>query len=77
MMGQTQPEKDEVHTTWIGDGKLRMDQGQSSTVVDLDGNKMIIIDHDNKSYSEIDLPVNLEELLPPGMGEQMMAMMKF
>jgi len=77
MMGQTQPAKDEVHITWIGDGKLRMDQGQSSTVVDLDGNKMTIIDHDKKSYSEIDLPVNLEELLPPGMGEQMMAMMKF
>ena len=37
MMGQTQPAKDQTHTTWIGDGKMRMDQGQTSTVVDLGG----------------------------------------
>jgi hypothetical protein len=77
MMGQTQPEKDEVHIIWIGEGTLRMDQGAVSTVVDLDGKKMTIINHDDKDYSEIALPVNLEELLPPGMGQQMMEMMKF
>ena len=77
MMGQTQPAKDQTHTTWIGDGKMRMDQGQTSTVVDLGAKKMIIINHEKRNYNEVGLPVNLEELLPPGMGQQMLDMMKF
>ena len=77
MMGQTQPPTDEEHVTWIGDKKMRMDQGSSSTVVQLDAAKMFIIDHNAKTYTEVDLPIDISSLLPPGMGEQMMAMMKF
>ena len=77
MMGQTQPPTDEEHVTWIGDKKMRMDQGSSSTVVQMDAAKMIIIDHDDKTYTEVDLPIDISSLLPPGMGEQMLAMMKF
>jgi hypothetical protein len=77
MMGQTQPAKDQTHTTWIGDGRMRLDQGQTSTVVDLGSKKMIIINHDDKNYNEVGLPVNLEELLPPGMAQQITEMMKF
>ena len=54
-----------------------MDQGSSSTIVDLTAEKMYIIDHGKKSYTEVDLPVDLAALLPPGMAEQMLAMMKF
>jgi hypothetical protein len=77
MMGQTQPARDQTHITWIGDGKMRMDQGQTSTVVDLGGKKMIIINHEKQSYNEVGLPVDLEELLPPGMAQQILEMMKF
>jgi hypothetical protein len=77
MMGQTQPAVDEQHVSWIGDRKLRMDQGSTSTIVAVDANKMYVIDHDAKSYTEIDLPVDLEKVLPPGMAEQMMAMLNF
>lgn len=77
MMGQDQPASDENNVTWIGDGKLCMDQGSSSSIVNLATKKMIIVSHDTKSYNEIDLPIDLASMLPPGMGEQMMAMMKF
>ena len=77
MMGQNQPASDEVYITWIGSGKMRMDQGRTSTIVDLDGKTLIIISDDDKSYNEVGLPVNLEALMPPGMGAQMMEMMKF
>ena len=77
MMGQTQPSTDEEHVTWIGDKRMRMDQGSSSTIVQLDAAKMFIIKHDDKTYTEVDLPVDISSLLPPGMGEKMMAMMKF
>ncbi len=77
MMGQTQAPTDEEHVTWIGDKKLRMDQGSSSTIVKTDAGKMMLIDHDDKTYTEVDLPVDLAALMPPGMAEQMMAMLKF
>jgi len=77
MMGQTQAPTDEEHVTWIGDKKLQMDQGSTSTIVQLEAGKMIIINHDDKTYTEIDLPVDIAALMPPGMAEQMMAMLKF
>ena len=77
MMGQTQPPTDEEHVTWIGDDRLRMDQGSTSTVVDLGASKMLVINHDKKSYFEVELPVDLTKLMPPGMAEQMMKMMTF
>jgi len=77
MMGQEQPASDEEHVTWIGDGKLRMDQGSLSTIVDLDAEKMFIVKHDETSYTDVDLPVDLSSLLPPGMAEQIMTMMQF
>ena len=77
MMGQTNPPSDEEHVTWVGDKMMRMDQGSTSTVVLMDAKKMFIIKHDNKNYTEVDLPVDIASLMPPGMAEQMMAMMKF
>ncbi len=77
MMGQTQAPTDEEHVTWIGTKKLRMDQGSSSTIVDVEAGKMMLLDHDDKTYTEVDLPVDLAALMPPGMAEQMMAMLKF
>lgn len=77
MMGQTQAPTDEEHVTWIGNKKLRMDQGSSSTIVDVEAGKMMLLNHDDKTYTEVDLPVDLAALMPPGMAEQMMAMLKF
>ena len=76
-MGQQQPASDEEHVTWIGDGKLRMDQGSTTTIVDLGAKKMFIVKHDDTSYTEVDLPVDLKSLLPPGMGEKILTMMQF
>jgi len=77
MMGQSQPATDENRVTWLGDDRIRMDQGNVSTIVLSDAKKMFIVDHGDKIYYEIALPVDLNTLLPPGMGEQMMNMMKF
>jgi len=77
MMGQTQAPTDEEHVTWIGTKKLRMDQGSTSTIVQIESGKMILLDHDDKTYTEVNLPVDLAALMPPGMAEQMMAMLKF
>lgn len=77
MMGQTQPATDEEQTTWIGKDRMHMMQGDSSNIVRLDTNTMIVINHSQKTYSVIDLPIDLEKFMPPGMAEQMKAMMTF
>jgi len=65
MMGQSQPEKDEEMTTWLGKDKMRQDVGDVTILIRLDINKMYIINHSDKNYSEMDLPFNLEDALPP------------
>jgi hypothetical protein len=77
MMGQTQEPTDEEHVTWLGDGRMRMDQGATSMVVLPDDQTMFIINHDDSTYAVVDLPVDLTTMLPPGMAEQMMKMMQF
>jgi hypothetical protein len=64
MMGQSQPEKDEETTTWLGKDKMRQDIGDTTTLIRLDKNKMYIINHTDKTYSEMDLPFKLDEMLP-------------
>lgn len=65
MMGRSQPAKDEDTTTWLGNNKMRQDIGDVTSLIRLDKNKMYIINHADKTYSEMDLPLNLEEMLPP------------
>ena len=74
MMGQSQPEKDEDMTTWLGKDKMRQDVGDVTTLIRLDKNKMYIINHSDKTYSEMDLPFNLEEMLPPEAKQMLDAM---
>jgi hypothetical protein len=77
MMGQNHPPTDEEHVFWIGDKKMRIDQGESSTIVEMNAKKMYILDHEGRTYTAVDLPVDLSSLLPMEMADQMMAMMKF
>lgn len=77
VMGQTQPAKDEEQVLWIGADRMRLDTGTTSVLVRLDQKKMILLDHEAKTASAIDLPIDLSTLLPPGMAEQMMLMMQF
>jgi hypothetical protein len=65
MAGQSYPAKDEETTTWLGKDKMRRDEGETTTLIRLDENKMYVIDNTDKTYSEIDLPFDVEAALPP------------
>lgn len=77
VMGQNQPAKDQQQVMWIGDGRMRMDQGDTTMIVRGDQQKMFLIDHQQQTFSALDLPLDISKFLPPGMGEQMLQMMKF
>jgi hypothetical protein len=76
IMGQSQPAEDSEQVTWIGDERMHMDMGDSATIVRLDSMKLYSIDHTAQTYNVLDLPVDLEALLPPEM-QPMIQMMNF
>jgi hypothetical protein len=78
MMGQTTPAKDEVYLYWFGADAIRQDTGEMSTITRFDQKKLYWINHTEKSFSAIDLPVDFKKLVPPEMApmmEQMATMM--
>ncbi len=78
MMGQKTPATDETHKYWFGDDAVRYDAGDLSTVVRFDQKKLFWINHPEKQYSSIDLPIDFKKLVPPEMApmmEQMAGMM--
>jgi len=76
IMGQTQPAKDDEGGTWLAKDKMREDQGENQTfIIRFDLNKIYFLDHSKRTYSEMDLPIDLEKILPPE-AKQMMQMMQ-
>ena len=55
IMGRTEPAKEEINEVWISGRKSRFDSPEESTIVDMDKNTMILINHVEKVYSEFPL----------------------
>lgn len=70
-----QPAKDETTTTWVGKDRLARLGGDSSFIIRGDQNKIYIIDAAAKTYSELELPVDLTKYFPPEMQAQIGAML--
>ena len=70
MMGQKTPAQDENYLYWFGGDAIRHDTGKVSTILRFDRKQMIWINHDDKTYSVIDLPIDFRKLFyafqPPG-----------
>jgi hypothetical protein len=76
-MGRTTPPLDQEKVTWIGKDSMRTDSGDATTIIRLDTKKLYVLNHDEKTYNTLDLPVDLAQFMPPGMAEQMIPMMTF
>ncbi|MCU0234103.1 MAG: hypothetical protein MUE90_08775 [Thermoanaerobaculales bacterium] len=77
VMGRETPASDEEQTSWIGSDRSRIDSGERSTIVRLDANKLYIVNHADKTFHTLELPVEIEKFMPPGMADQIKAMMTF
>ncbi|HDQ46297.1 MAG TPA: DUF4412 domain-containing protein [bacterium] len=84
-MGQAGPGGTEIHEIWISHDRIRTDMGTQTTIIDLKKSRIVMINHPEKSYSE--MPMNLSEAFAgqlgsgddgdaAGMQEMMQAMMK-
>ncbi len=75
-MGHTQPASDSQSTFWIGKTAARRDDGQREVLVRFDRDKLYLVNHETKTYSALDLPVDLASLVPPAQRQQMSQMLE-
>jgi len=71
-----QPASDEEASMWVAKNKFKYDAARNMTqIVRLDKKIIYMINHGNQSYSEIGIPINLEQALDP-QAQQMMQQLK-
>jgi len=58
-----QPAKVQIHL-WVAAGKLRRDEGETSTIVRLDRGKVYLLNHADKTYTEVAAP-EVQKPVPP------------
>jgi hypothetical protein len=77
--GESQPAKDSQAKVWAAGDRLRRDEGDQTMLLRLDKNRLYLLDHADKTYSEIALPIDLRKMMPKGseaMADQIAAGMK-
>jgi hypothetical protein len=73
MMGQTQPARDESQEIWIGQDQMATVTNQTTILVDTNRKVIDMINHNNKTYVEMTLPLDMSQYLPPQMAQMMAA----
>lgn len=63
--GQSQPARDAVTEQWYGPGKTAQSSGDGGFIVDLDKNMAYMVNHRDKSYVPLPLPIDIAKVLPP------------
>jgi hypothetical protein len=64
--GESQPAADTDIRIWVSGDKLRRDEGEVTSILRLDRNKLYIVRHADKTWSELTLPVDFVRLMPKG-----------
>ncbi|MFW6124190.1 MAG: DUF4412 domain-containing protein [Acidobacteriota bacterium] len=64
MMGQSQPATDEVNHIWLGENKMATHGTDQSVIINLNDKKMYMINHQDKTYVEMDLPLDISQYFP-------------
>jgi hypothetical protein len=60
VMGQTQPAKDSIRETWVGENRIRNDEGRQSVILRLDKKQVYFINNEQKMYAI--LPMDVEKM---------------
>ena len=71
MVGTSVKQDDRKITLWVGPNRVRRDDGKAASIILFDQKKLYIVDHEDKSYTAIDLPVDFTKLVPGPQGEMM------
>ena len=73
--GQSQPARDGVTEQWYGPARTAQSSGDTGFIVDLDKNMAYMVNHRDKSYVAMPMPIDFTKVLPPELA-QMASMMQ-
>lgn len=76
MMGQTTPAEDDTFYYWFGADATRYDMGETSVILRLDRKQFYLVNHEEKTFSALDLPIDFDKLAGPEMAPMMQMMAK-
>ncbi len=62
---RAQEPRDSEVKIWIASDKMRRDEGTLSAIVRLDRKRLYLINHTDRTYTMVDLPVDWTKLVPP------------
>jgi hypothetical protein len=71
VMGQSQPAKDVINHMWLAENKMASLSEDQSFIIDLEKDKIFWMNTPNKSYIEMDLPLDISKYLPEQAAEMM------
>jgi len=77
-MSKKVPAQDDTQVQWFGEQGTRFDNGETSMIVRTDRNKAYMANHKDRSYVEIDLPIDVKAMMGAAgpMMERMLEMMQ-
>lgn len=73
MMGQSQPARDDNQEIWIGQDQMATVTKEMTIIVDTNRKVLDMINHGNKTYVEMTLPLDMSQYLPQQMAQMMAA----
>jgi len=53
-----------LEKTWVGSNRMAQQDGDSTTIIDLEAKKLFIVDHAAQSYNAVDLPIDFKKISP-------------
>jgi outer membrane lipoprotein-sorting protein len=69
MMGKTQPAKDSISVSWLGENKARMDQEEGTSSILLSDKKILyLLDHKKMTYAE--MPLDFDKMFEGAAGPE-------
>ncbi len=71
-----QPAKETFQEHWLGKNKMAMISQEQSMIMDIEAQKLYMVNHGNKSYIETSLPLDMTKLMPEQMAQMMKGMME-
>lgn len=71
MMGREMAAKDDVNHMWVSKNKMAVLGTEQSIILNLDDNLMYMVLHQNRSYVEMALPLDLSQYFPPQIQQMM------
>jgi hypothetical protein len=63
-MGQNQPEKNGIAEMWLGKNKMANLSPEGGFILDLEKKVVLMINHQDKTYVQMDLPIDLSKYFP-------------